>query len=520
MQKRPWYKRFTISEMTGKVNTENSWLTAVYSTFWKMVGSNKTTIDYTKNDYDLFRSIYYASVMNNKGKEYQMAAPLGKPVINILAGYVAGRGVTVSIDDNDDIETDINEWLNQNKGILYDFVKFSYRDGDSFVYIDELGNIRIEEASSVDVMTDPVTGLVIGFDVHETTKEVDPVSGREEGYVYLRQYRTDSVQILKWKENETREKAEVVFSQVYYNEPGNEQSGLSSRRLPIIHYPNEPEARAIYGNSEFQNLLIILRNYSAVLENSTKSVIYNGTPIPVLKGVQNQDALEAASKDENDTSTSAGKKLEWGSNSVLYVNGENGDAKFLQANGIMDDTAKLLEIYFYLIVQGGETPEFAFGTAVSSSKASTETQSPVLVRKVERKQTQLAKVIELLVETYIEKKQLISDPLYLKLKNQEYALKVNFPPIDQDDKQLTLETVQWAVEQGILSEKTALELLLADKIKDVTQELKDAAEEAKKAAEQANAVPEQQNRLFQELLSSQTGATQPSTQLPDETGGQ
>lgn len=512
MAKTPWYNRIGWGSpaTTGKVNP-NSWLTMATSSFWALVNGDKTTVDYTKNDYDLFRAIYHASAVNGRGTEYLMAASLGKPVVNILSGFVVGKGLTINLDNPDgntamdDAEAEINAWIVDNMATVYDLVKFTYRDGDGFVYIDEMGDIRLEDAASVDAMTDPVTGNIIGYDIKETTEEVDPQSGNKTKYVYLRQYRKDSVRILKWAANSQQAKATVVYEQVYTNEAGNLQSGLAERKLPIIHYANEPEARAIYGNSEYQNLLVMLRNYSSILQNSTTSVLYNGSPALVMKGVKDPEALMKQSQDPDDTSDTAGKRLETGPKTTFYLNGEHSDVKFLQAQGIMDDTAKLLEIYFYLMVQGSETPEFAFGTAVSSSKASTSTQMPILVRKVERKQQQLSNVITSIVETLIEKKQLISDPVFLKLKGKEVGIKVQFPPIDDDDKTLTLATVQWAVEKGILSDKTALELILSDKIKNVDDELKQAAEDAKAAMDAAGAVPQQQDRLFKELLANQTG---------------
>lgn len=481
--------RALISEMTGKVQ-EDRWLNTLQAGFQRIFGQKELTVDYAKNDYDLFRSIYQASSINKQGREYLLAAALGKPIINITTGFVVGKGFKVELDNPDrnkkltDLEDRINDWLEVNMADLYDAIKFHFRDGDGYVYVDELGEIDLLDAKTVTVQLDPVTGRVVGFDVREVVDIKDPLTGKIVTWVYLKQYRQDSMRIVRHKENEAQEKAEVVFTRVYREEEGNDFSPLVQRRLPVIHFVNEPEAKQVYGNSEYQNLLLLFKHYHAVLTGATKGVVYNGTPIPVLKGVSDQNKLQTQSTDGlNASEEDKGKKLDWGQDTVLYLTGDHADAKFLQVSGIMEDAAKLLEIYFFLFVQGSETPEFAFGTAVSSSHASTDSQMPILVKKVERKQRRLTGTIQDLVKLYIEKQALLSDPDFFAIWNNEPKIRVNFPKVNEDDKKLTLETVQWAVENELMTGKTALELIAGDLVKDVTQEIKDAAKEAADRAE-------------------------------------
>ncbi len=496
-----------IREMLGKVDDQR-WLSTFQMGFNRLFGSKEgLTVDYAKNDYDLFRSIYHASKVNGQGQEYLLAAALGKPIINITTGFVVGNGFTIELDNPDrnkgieDAEAGINDWLEENMADLYDVIKFHFRDGDGYVYLDELGRIDLLDASTVTVQLDPVSGRVVGFDVREVADEKDPVSGQKKTFVYLRQYRLDSVRIIRFAENDKQENGTELFKQVFRSEPGNEYSDIIERRLPVVHFVNEPEAKQVYGNSEYQNLLLLFKYYSSVLKQSTKGVVYNGTPVPVLKGVTDPNALAQASKDPNDKSADAGKKLEWDQDTAIYLNGKDSDAKFLQVTGIMEDAAKLLEIYFFLFVQGSETPEFAFGTGVSSSKASTESQMPILVKKVQRKQRRLTGIIQELVKVYVEKQQLLSDPVYLKLRDQLPKIRVNFPKIDEDDKKLTLEIVQWAVENSIMTAETALRLIAGDMVKDVKQEIADAAKEAEAIAKKSQDFDA--NRMLKELLAKQ-----------------
>ncbi len=124
-----------IREMTGKID-ESQYLGIAYSRIANIFNRKTQTVDYAKNDYDLFKAIYHASVVNKKGTEYLLAAALGKPIINLITGFVVGKGFKVEFDNPDKIEalteaeTRINDWLEQNMADLYDVIKFHFRDGD------------------------------------------------------------------------------------------------------------------------------------------------------------------------------------------------------------------------------------------------------------------------------------------------------------------------------------------------------------------------------------------------------
>ena len=67
--------------------------------------------------------------------------------------------------------------------------------------------------------------------------------------------------------------------------------------------------------------------------------------------------------------------------SNIYAEG----ADIIQAEAPLGDTTTLLEFIFLNIVDVSEVPEWAFGGAIGSSKASVSEQSAPLVHKVKRK---------------------------------------------------------------------------------------------------------------------------------------
>ena len=506
--------------------------------------------DYSENNYDLFRSIYHNSVTNGAGGEYLIAAALGKPIIDIAAGYVCGRGFKIELDNPDkdtlvsEAEDDINSWLEDNQRVFFNLTKHGYRDGDSYVHVDEFARLTELDASGVTEIIDPISGNTIGFDVSrevEMIDSADPLNPKTETYIYAKQYRSDSIRIFRYRKDRP-ESAEVIWEKVFTvngaidiprDEEGNslgvDSNVIMERRLAVRAFHNEPEAEAVYGNSDYQNVLAVLQNYSGLIKEATRGAKYNAVPTPVIMGLQNAEKTKqeteykdsegkrispaAASLDADTVAAyggtgSTGKEgIEWGTDKVLYLS-KGADAKFITGNGFMDDLGKLLEYYFYLFVQGSETPEYVLGTAVSSSKASTETQSPVFEKKIERKQMELAEFVSDIVETLIERRAMMSDPLYQKVQQIAPKVRVSFPPIDAEDMGILFTTVQWVYENGLMTAEKVLELLLNDKIKDIPEELRNATDEAKKKAE---AQPANSDRIVQDLLAQANAASNTST---------
>jgi hypothetical protein len=491
-----------IQEMIGRIANNNNGFGAAMKSAMGLWRTTET-VDYSRNDYDLYKGIYYASTVNGKGADYQLGAGFAKGILNSTAAFVIGNGFTVNIDGADTIsyhqnaEEKINKWLQDNQGIIYDFDRFSYRDGDGFMLVGQDGELEMLDPDTVEIHYDPTSGKILGYDIIETVK-----TGLD-STTYIREYRNYSITFLRMTNGQKREDADVlyeVFSTVNGlvpmptdsdgNRVGFFEGELVEMPLPVIHNANEPEPKAVYGNSDLQNVLIYFKQYHAVLAEAVKNNIYNSTPIPVISGVKNSKALEKASA----------SRLGWGRDMVLYLEGDDSDAKFLTTNGTMEDTGKLLEYLFYLIVQASETPEFIFGTAVTSSKASTESQMPVMIKKTDRKRAQLKPALQKLVEAYAYSQMLMGDPDFYAVYNSKVDIDIAFPPIVDEDKKLTLDTIKMLLEKGIISEKTSIELsVIGDRVANIDEELEQAHKDADAASERDTLMPFDTNRVNNEL---------------------
>ncbi len=146
----------------------------------------------------------------------------------------------------------------------------------------------------------------------------------------------------------------------------------------------------------------------------------------------------------------------------------------------MENTGKLLEYLFFCIVQASETPEFVFGTAVNSSRASVSEQMPIVAMKAERKRKQMRGPLLDLIGLYLFRQQQLSNPAFFSLTDLEAQLEIEFPAIINEDRKLNSDIVGLLLSEGIISSPRSLEILLdmgADEAKvEVERALKDGRE--------------------------------------------
>lgn len=491
-----------LSEMIGRIQSNGlSVFLKSARGFW----GNDITVDYSRNDYDLYKAVYFSSVIGSKGKEYVMGASFAKPIINSTTAFTLGSGLDITVDGSNVIdqhsraEDKLKQWLQDNYGLIFDFTKFGFRDGDAFVHIDQDANIEILDPKSVEIRYDPTSGQVTGFDITETAKEDDL------NITYIREFRRYTITYNRLEPGQKLGDAGTVIYDVYsttdglISAPVNENGEQDMSLLPelvempnlVIHLANEPEPKAIYGNSDLQNLLAYMQSYATVMNGAIKNNKYNNTPIPVITGTK------------GDSSKRGKNPITWGNETVIYLTGEGASAKFLQATGVMEDTGKLLEYLFYNIVQASETPEFIFGTAVASSNASTESQMPVMIKKTERKRALVKPVLLQIIEALIFRQVQMGDPDFYAIYTTKTPVDVSFAPIVDEDKKLTLETLTLLVDKGIISDKTALELSsVGNRISNVDDELKAARDDAEGALSRGGTLPFQPNRIRDELNSN------------------
>lgn len=515
-----------VSEMVGASlgkQQDKGW--GVMRVIWNSMFKKAKTIDDIKSDYGFFRALYHGT---NNGdttvpdNSIFLGSGFVKPIINSTMAFAMGLRFTVKVTGSDEnealeaIQADLNAQIERDFAKIYDWLKWGTRDGDGFIYLDEQGKMTHLKADTVDVVNDAVTGRIVGYNVTEHVAVKDPTTGIETKYVFLKQYRESYTKITRMLDNETQDQGTVIYYKVYINgedvdalqlDENNEpikieayEDEIDKRLLPIIHYKNEPESATVYGNSEVQNILAFILKYGRILDSATDREIYNGTPVLAMYGVSKAEADEKNADNVN-TSDDGEKTLDWQQNTTLYFNDADSKAEFLNIPATMDNTGKLLEYYFYNIVQASETPEFVFGVAVSSSKASVSEQAPVVVQKAARKRLQMTEPLLNYINLYISRQLENSNPIYFALRDvKEPDITLEFPSLVDEDKNLTKETIEMLLQEGAITRKTAIELsAIADRVEDAETEAKEGLEDLNARNNAQDVMPEETDRLGSEL---------------------
>src|SRR3954454_13599675 len=393
---------------------------------WK----SRPTVDYSRNDYDLWRALFYCSVYNGKGAEYVRGAGTAKGIVNAAAAFAIGNGFEAHVDGADQIaahrsaEDRLKAWIEDNDEDIFELAKFAYRDGDGFLLVREDGSIEDLEPDTVDIQYDVLTGKTTGYDITESMQlDGEPVT-------LVRQFKTVSTKYTMLTAGQKLEDGMVIYERWFtedgmviyerwftedgmidpaeHQEEGDSLSDFhfAEMPLPVIHYANEPERKALYGNSELQNVLIFYKDYNDVLEGAVKNDVYNNTPVPYFTGISKPPA--SLSKDD-----------------AISIPDANGKAGYLQTDKTAENSGTLLEYIFYNIVQASETPEFLLGTGIASSKASVSEQLVIIVAKARRKRKALKKVLHTAIEAYIFRQVMTGDPDFFTLWQNKVPVSIS-----------------------------------------------------------------------------------------------
>lgn len=464
----------TVSEMIGRV-LEDRGILSSNSFTWSLYTSDNS-IDYAKVNYWLTRAIFYASEVRDPvgggtyGKKFLLGAGFGKPIINSSAAFSLGKLPEVVSDEDSDMAESINHWIDSMKSNLFAWGRNGFRDGDSYIRIHKDGKLSIIAPHKVDKIVDPVTGELQGYDITHYVKN------REKNKLtkYVEELRTTAPfrRVMIYEKDKSTPTVQEGSEDV-------DDFGSEIRPLPIIHFANEREADQIYGNSDYQNIYIDMMNYHSILENAVKNNIYNSNAIPILTGIDNPEKF----METNGIKMSDGSyNMKWDAKKLL-LGGKDFDVKVVGGVANASDADKLLNIFFWKIAQGSETPEFVFGTAVSSSKASVQEQMPVAIMKGQRKQTQLSQPFTELVRNWLWYGEKFRFPDFENLKS-DLQFELKWLSIVDDDMNLNIEIVNALSEQGCITDKTKMMILNMGKyVTNFDEEIENARQEQIKKQE-------------------------------------
>ena len=505
--KKPRKKSFmeNVAEMIGKIAPINNWMLKT-SVTWDLYSASPS-VDYSQVNYTLTRAIFYASKVTDNvsgktyGGSYLFGAVFGKPIVNSAAAFAFAKmpeitvnkdqdkekSKTVSLEnkkgDLDYTENYINKWFDKNESDIFKLCRNSLRDGDQYILIREDATPSLIPPEQVEIIDDPLTGDILGYDIKVYVTE----AGGEKGEVkvkYITKYRKTSPYRQVWKYDTENEKNGILVEEdvasddeikVSKVEGEEDEITILEKPLPIQGFHNERDSRERYGNSEYQNCYYLMANYHAVLEGAIKNNIYNSTSTPIVKGITDPKKWLTAN---GYVDSNGNTKVKWDGSKML-VGGKEFDMKFVTGAQNAGEAQTILEILFWLICQTSETPEFVMGTAVASSNASVDSQMPVVIRKANRKRTEYKPFFRNLINLVLYKARQIDPEIS---SNTEFE--VVFPEILDDDLNVNINVVKTLSEEGCITDKTKMILLNMGKyVTDLENEIELAHKEITEKSE-------------------------------------
>ncbi|HVU12159.1 MAG TPA: hypothetical protein VHD90_12820 [Phototrophicaceae bacterium] len=231
--------------------------------------------------------------------------------------------------------------------------------------------------------------------------------------------------------------------------------------IPVIHIANYVGADEFYGRPEGAALIPALQRYGELIDAAIRGNIRQGRPTPVIEKLGTADQVrkfwEKFGRQEKHTlpdgSSETVDVIDFDPDQLLTLGGE-AQFKYAAPGSFSADTSTLLGLIYALIVEHSELPEFILGTAVSSSKASVETQMEPFVKWIEKKRGLAA---SWMIETarvalaYLAVTDFRIDP--------NMPLDIAWHALTESDGRLTLDMVTWAHGAGLIDDEGARKLL-------------------------------------------------------------
>lgn len=294
---------------------------------------------------------------------FEFAALFAKPITEIIAGYVLGKGIGAHLvdgaetDNPDDARnyTDalLARFMRRIRGLLLTLLLDLYGLGDQYIVVNPDSSLSVVSPDLVDVEWDELDyrrPLKYTF-----TTKLDKATITDE-------YRLDGRTLTIKRDGE---KMPEVFE--FANLIG---------RLPVVHFANDRSGNELFGRPIYGALLKMFSRYDDLMERGVNGAEFASNPIPVVEGIEDTDQTveDNQTQDDEEYSDSAGNiiqriKLAFDRAGALVL---GKGAKFHFASpqqGFTNDVKQMLKLLYLLGgVDHSRIPEILWGTEMASGR--------------------------------------------------------------------------------------------------------------------------------------------------------
>jgi uncharacterized protein DUF5824 len=409
---------------------------------------------------------------SGKAQGLEISGLLLKPFTSKITSWTLGKQPTLKL-DNEQAQTELTDWFTAH----YRDIKRVYKEaldlGDCYLVVNADLSLTIIPPHVIRklVARDDLS-QVIGWRIEEAY--IDP-SDPARRMTIRDDYRLDG-------------RTRTTFIDAIPRKTEEFRNPLG--RLPIVALHNRKKVDEDFGRPEMEACVTLLQKYGEVIESAISGNKRQGRPTPVVERMGTLDDITAfweqhaqtETRTLPDGTTETNQYLQFDADKLWTLSGE-ATFRYASPGSFTADTTAILQLLFYLMVEHGEIPEFILGNAIQGSMASTESQIEPFVKFIEDQQTDAEAWLLEILSVVMAIKTVINPRTFAGLD----APTVAWEKLTKDDGQLTLETVKWGHERGLIDNETALRLIPVE-IENPQEVLKKAQAEAaeRKAAFEAS----------------------------------
>lgn len=432
----------TVNEIVGNKKLPVTKVSEMVGTTRPITYRVRNTTPFTPNmDYGKTNYAFWDKARHGLIPDMELSGTLLKPLSSKITSYVLGRIPRFVMQDEYTTQY-VSKWIKANWGKIQKTYQEARMLGDSYIVVNADRSITPLAPDSVfPIVSDIDYSLIVGWQVDLTYPHpTDPLRAMtisDEFYTNSRRRTRTPF--------DGKPKQEDIYPNLI-------------RTLPLVHISANNTANELYGRPDGQALRPLLYRYDLVLAAALEGNIRQGRPTPTIQKLGDagdiQTFLEMHGKQRAGSSGVEGWDLpEWDGDNVMVLGG-NAEFSYESPGLFAQDTEKILGILFYLLVQHSEVPEYAWGTAISSSKASAETQIDTLSRYIERLQNEAEDWLLALIDIVIRYAALSDTKIVI-----EDDVRVEWRPVTDKDGHLILNALEIGADLGVLDQQTIIDQL-------------------------------------------------------------
>ena len=428
------------------------------------VQSAAISVDRTQSDHR-----WWSYFRRGKQPGYELASAFAQPTLNIMAAWTLGDKFTAESGNEADDQR-LSEFIDDQFDTLLTWYTDGLGLGDAYLVINPDGSLSMASPETVEVVTD---------DFNYRKVIAIRITTRMEKVTIIDEYRPEmrTVTVV-----EGMQKTTFPFA----NPLGE---------IPVAHWCPGKEANELHGHPAYEALLMVFTRYHDVLKKSLDGVEIMGRPILSAEGLEDPAAAKELNKtDDEMIEDSAGVKstrpvVDIGDVEMWWL-GKGGTLRFVAPPQFAEDSRKMLKALFLLTLEHLNIPEFVWGGAIASSKASADAQMPAFTRIVQLWQTMFEKPLLNVLRLWLRT---VSAFEFLP---EAGRIKIEWPDLVGEDENIVLRKIDQADKMTAITRETALRIMnLVD----------DPAAEVAAAEKEAEERQDAFERTVDELNGAETG---------------